>query len=98
MSDETKKNPETTEAEKEARREHRERAIHNLESALGWLRLPDDQVDDEQRAWAAMVGIGAATYAICQTRVTLVRTDEEGKSDFGDGTPSGSFIETPRVN
>lgn len=88
----------TPEAKKEAAKKHRERAIHNLESALSWLRLPDDQVDGEQRAWAALVGISAATYAICQTQVTLVKTDEEGKSEFGDSTPSGSFIETPRVN
>jgi hypothetical protein len=89
---------ETTPKErKEASRKHRERAIHNLESALSYLRLPDGQIDDEQRAFAALVGISAATYALCQTRVTLVR-EEEGKSDLGDETPSGAFLGSARVN
>ncbi len=87
----------TPEARKEASRKHRERAIHNLESALSYLRLPDDQIDEEQRAWAAMVGISAASYAICQTRVTLV-TDEGEESKRGDETPDGSFIGSARVN
>jgi hypothetical protein len=86
------------EARKEANRKHRERAIHNLESALSYLRLPDDQIDEEQRAWGAMVGISAATYAICQTRVTLVVTEEDGKSSTADETPDGAFMQGARVN
>jgi hypothetical protein len=87
----------TPEARKEASRKHRERAINNLESALSYLRLPDDQIDDEQRAWAALVGITAASYAICQIRVTLVVSEEGKEPKLGSETPDNAFLGSAKV-
>ncbi len=72
-----------TDEEKEARKaeieEARQRAIKNLKSALSYLEMPESQMDIDMKAWGALIGIAAATYAVARMRVKIEVQDEQSQ-------------------